>query len=85
MNEPTSLETRLDRLEALNLNLREQLTQQAEHLEKLSLEVARVERAMLSNGAELMAGMLELRTHLVDLTLDGYYPTRLPPVPLEQR
>lgn len=75
----TELEARLDRLEALNLELREQLTLQAE---QHALDVARLERALTTGGAELIAAVIGLRAHLVDLTLDGYYPTRMPPLPV---
>lgn len=66
----------------MNLSLRDQLSTQTELIDQVSLELARLERSVASGGAELMSALVDLRSHLVDLTLDGYYPTRLPPAPL---
>ena len=81
MNDTTDGFDRLDRLEALNLAQREQLTSQGELLEALALDLARLERSVLVSHSELFAALSDLRSHLVDLSLDGYYPTRPPPKP----
>jgi hypothetical protein len=67
----TLLEERLDRLEAHNRTLRVQLREQSQSIEKLSLEVARLERAVLSRTTEIMVALVELRAHWVDVATDA--------------
>jgi hypothetical protein len=61
-----SLEERLDRLEADNRNLRAHLRDQSQLIEKLSLEVAHLERTLLSRSTEIMVALVELRSQWVD-------------------
>ena len=82
MSDPVDLEARLDRLEAITLSLRDQVEQQHDTIQSLSIDVARLQRAVISGSGEVLAALVDLRSHLVDLSLDGYYPTRAPPPPL---
>lgn len=82
MTSDPELAAQLDRIEALQLSVRESQEQQAERLEALALEMARLERAFRMQGAAQLEALLELRGHLVDLTLDGWHPGSLPPRPL---
>jgi predicted component of type VI protein secretion system len=72
----------LDRIEALQLSVRETLEQHGERLEALGLQIARLERAFRVQGAAQLEALVELRSHLVDLTLDGWHPGHLPPRPI---
>jgi predicted component of type VI protein secretion system len=76
------LSAQLDRIEALQLSVRETLEQHGERLDAFALEMARLERAFRVQGAAQLEALLELRGHLVDLTLDGWHPGHLPPRPM---
>lgn len=82
MTSDPELCAQLDRIEALQLSVRDALELQGERLEVLALEVARLERAFRVQSASQLEALLELRGHLVDLTLDGWHPSQLPPRPL---
>ncbi len=68
-----TIERRLERLEAMNLSLRDQLS-------RVALDVARLERTMLSRGAEIATAVLELRELCVELATE-HAPLRMQDVP----